>query len=396
MTPVDLIDPRIRAHLAPDERVLWQGAPRPDTFFSPAQTAPAIFLAFGGFALGLGLLDGFIPMLATVTGAAKVVPALAAVAAGGLNLWSNWQRRGALWSYAITDRRILSVLGHKLIRSVPAGAFAPEDVKVDGTIVFWGEMPWDKDMQHSVPEWMRRGPDRPKIGFYGQSDPQAVRQRILDWLSGMTDAAVASGQAYLAKDDVPAADAVATASVADGMAERGSHVHRESGISVDLPEGWDVSAWTKNDGPLKVFGITLLPRFIRETERKPYSVGASWNALLASGAPNAGFALTIQPGPLTLTLDAVRNDPWSAAANLELLDTVPNEERPGGYRGFSIRRLVKGGGSLMDFGTVMGDVELHQIWLSNGTYRIEATALSPHGNATLAAVGDSIAASLRG
>ena len=60
------------------------------------------------------------------------------------------------------------------------------------------------------------------------------------------------------------------------------------------------------------------------------------------------------------------------------------------------RRLVKGGGSLMDFGTVMGDVELHQIWLSNGTYRIEATALSPHGNATLAAVGDSIAASLRG
>lgn len=386
-------NPQIARHLEPQERVLWQGQPEPGTFFGSKEIGTAAALVALGAALATGLLDGVVPALAHITGPARHVPALATVGVAALITLRNWRRRAELWTYAITDRRLLSVLGDRIIRSVPPGTIDPSSLQILGKTVFWARSPRDAENNQDVPERMRRGPDHPLIGFHGQSDPQAMLTRILDWRTSFTDRATTQARQFLSEQSA----------VDNGGAPRataplscGACLHAPSGIRVDLPEGWTVTIHNRKDRPVRLFGVTLIPQITKETDPQPYDPDAEWNVLHASGAPDAGFDLYIREGQLDLTLQKVLDDPWGAVTGLKLLEQTPQLESPGGYHGFALRRMVPGGGSLGAFGTVAGDVVLRQVWLQNGRFVIEAQGLSPVDRPEIAAALDAIIGSLRG
>lgn len=371
--PIVDLDPRLVPHLAADEKVFWQGEPEPSTFFGIGQLGPAAALAFAGAALGLGLLDPFFPMVATIEGPARTVPALAAIAVALLSIYTDWNRRGTLWVYAMTDRRILCVMGDRYVRDIPAAAISVEDLRIKGKVVYWARISSADYRDQAGPQWMRKGPDRPWIGFYGQTDPEATKQRIIDWRSSITREAGATALQFAEHKAEPA----------EARARSGAFFHRASGVALDLPEGWAVTVLKRSDGPLKVLGVTLLPRFVRESQPEPYAATADWNVLHAIGAPDLGFSLYVRSGPLDTSIERVLSDPWAQGAGLTVLDQSPSVELAGGYRGFSVTRKLTGGGSLAEFGPVAGDIALTQVWASNGRHCLEIQTIAPAGQPKL-------------
>jgi len=327
LAPSD-IDQRISRHLAPGETVLWQGVPAANTFFGPKILALGGGLMAGGVLLAAGLLDGLSPMLAAATGAAKLVPALVAVAVGAVVLGKGWRNQGSNWVYAITDQRLMSVLRDRLIRSVPPEKVEPDVVRIAGAIVYWMQLSTNRRSGMST---TARGPEGRYVGFHGLSDPKAVRDLIVSWRTGVSKRANTEAAHYVA---------------AAGQGKQAGITrvrHSATGLQLDVPTRWKMSVLQREDGPLVVFGITILKRFIREGKARPYGDDAPWNVLSVRGAPDAGLEMLISEAPLTLTLGDVLKDRWSKALGLKVLQTNA-QIQIGRFTGFSIvRDMPKGG-----------------------------------------------------
>jgi len=389
------IDPRIATHLEPGEQVLWQGTPRRDTFFGTPQIATSAGLAVVGGALAAGLLDNVFPALASATGAARYVPALAAFGASALILNNNWSRRGVLWAYAITDRRLLSVLNRRLIRSVTPAQFDAVKLDISGDTVYWARSPRNAD-DRTVIEGMRKGPDHPLIGFHGQEDPHALRDRILAWRRSLTDRASAGATEFLAErtvavDRAPqvAPDQATHAPPSEEITARpqGQYRHGPSGVCVDLPVSWKVTVQTRTQKSLRLLGAKFLPSMFTDSEPASYTGEQGWNLLRASPAPDVSFELYIREGILERSLQSVVEDPMNSFAGLKLLDQVPDLKLPNGYSGFSLRRMSAGGEG-------KGDTVLQQAWISNSSYVIEAQGNAPADRPELVAALNMIFSSI--
>ena len=364
------IDPRISAHLLPGEQVLWQGAPRKDTFFGPPQFAVFGGLVAVGVALAAGLLDGAFPALAGSSDAMRYLPALAAIVDAALIAQRDWMRRGPLWSYAITDRRLLSILGGRVVRSLTPAELDQTRLEIEGDTVYWARSPRKSD-DHSVPDGFRRGPDHPLIGFHGQDDPNALRQRIRAWRAGLTASKVAQTQAFLTEAPEPVPMPAEAATPADAPeTEPGWYLHGETGVSLRVPEGWEVTVCQRTAKKVPLLGTVM-----NESEPQPYSGPAGWNLLRAQGAPDALFNLYLRPGGIEKTLQEIVGDRWSGLAGLRLLDQEPDLVLPGGYRGFALRRL--GPGAQAASSEEAPETVLHQAWLTNGQFALEVQASSP-------------------
>lgn len=373
MIPTSQIDPRIAAHLTPGEQVLWQGAPRKDAFFGPPQFAVSGALVAVGIALAAGLLDGVFPALAGSSDAMRYLPALAAIVAAALIAQRDWMRRGPRWAYAITNQRLLSVLGGRVVRSLSPAELDQMRLEIEGDTVFWARSPRKSD-DYSVPEALQRGPDHPLIGFHGQSDPEALRRRILEWRGAAGAAGEAQARAFLA-DATPVRPVTVAAPDVPTALPEGQYLHGESGVSLQVPPGWEVSVRNRTRKPVRLLGATLLPDLVNETAPEPYSGPAGWNLLRAQGAPDVVFDLFIREGEIGKTLQDVMEDRWSGIAGLRPLDREPVLELPGGYRGFSLRRL--GPGASADDSEPPSEVVLHQAWVSNGGFTLEIQGSSP-------------------
>lgn len=372
------IAPRISQHLAPGETVLWQGAPAANTFFGPR------ILAFGGGLIVLGLLlptgylDGLFPMLAAATGAAKLVPALAAIVVGVGVLVKGWRNQGSNWAYAITDQRLMSVLRDRLIRSVPPEKIEPEVVRIAGRIVYWIQSSTNR---RSGVNGSIRGPEGRYVGFHGQHDPQAVRDLIVSWRKRFSQRAADDAARFVA---------------AAGQGEQAgvTHVrHPTTGLQLDLPKGWKISVSQRADGPLTVFGITILKRFIREGKARPYGDDAPWNVLSVRGAPDAGLEMHISDAPLALTLDGVLNDRWSDALGLKVLQSDADIQI-GRFAGFSVVRDMPKGGHFPGFGQVDAPIVVRQIWLTDGKRTVEFLGIARPDQPDVQSAVDAAVASL--
>ncbi len=357
--------------------MLWQGAPEGSTFFGPGVQVTGGLLIGAGVALALGLLDGLHPMLATITGAPKLIPALAAIVIGVLALAKGWRRRGVNWAYAITDQRLMSVLRDRLIRSVPPEKIEPDRLRTTGGIVYWQRASRNNKNRTGT----SFGPEGQYVGFHGQQDPQALRERIVAWREGFSERASAAAAEFVA--------ARGTGNIAG--VTRVSHA--DTGLHLDVPSGWKITVMQRQDGPLVLFGVTLLKRFIRDGKPRPYGDGAPWNVLSVRGAPDAGLEMQISDGPLAMTLDGVLQDPWASRLGLKVLQTTP-EMQVGAFKGFALVRHMPKGGQLIGFGQVDAPVAVRQIWLGSGQHRVEFLGMARLDQPDVQLAVDAMVASL--
>ena len=354
------IDPRIAPHLEPGETVLWQNRPKPGTFFGPSQIGGALAL----MALGIVLASGLIGSLPR--GASTYVPAAAAVGVGILLLVTRWNKRAELWSYAITDRRLLSVLKNGVIRSLTPEQLDIYKLRIEGDTVYWLKL-IRNDSGIGMGE--RRGPDGRLVGFHGQADPQATKALIEQWRQGISERASDSAAAFAeTMASAPhATEGEAAAAPPPGVLRV---THPGTGLSLDVPPDWKATVRKRYDGPLRIFGVQILPRIIRDGPDRPYGDGEDWNYLSVSGAPEAGLDLTIHDRPLDTTLDAVLNDPFTGITGTEILQTDP-DLRVGPFKGFSVIRRMPAALQIKNGPALSGPAMLRQIWLSRGDKSLE-------------------------
>jgi hypothetical protein len=354
------IDPRITPHLAPGETVLWQTRPKPGTFFGPSQIGGALALIALGIVLASGLIVSF------PRGPSTYGPAAAAVGVGILLLVTRWNKRADLWSYAITDRRLLSVLKNTVIRSLTPEELDIYKLRISGDTVYWLKMASnDRGMGLGV----QRGADGFLVGFRGQTDPQATKALIERWRQGISERASNSAAAFV---ETMAAASGATGGEAAAAPPPGVRrvTHPGTGLTLDVLPDWKVTVRTRYDGPLRIFGIQILPRIIRDGPDRPYGDGGDWNYLSVSGAPEAGLELTIHDRPLDTTLDAVLNDPFTKLTGTQILDTDPNLQI-GPFKGFSVIRQMPAALQIKNGPELSGPSMLRQIWLSRGDRSLE-------------------------
>lgn len=354
------IDPRIAPHLAPGETVLWQTRPKPATFIGPTQIGEALALIALGIVLASGVVGGL------PRGASIYVPAAAAVGVGLLLLATGWAKRGELWSYAITDRRLLSVLKGKVIRSLTPEKLDSYTLRIEGDTLYWLKLIRNDS---GVGSDEQRGPDGRLVGFHGLPDPQATKALIERWRADISARAATSAAAFV---ETMAAASGATGGEAAAAPPPGVRrvIHPGTGLSLDVLPDWKVTVRTRHDGPLRIFGVQILPRIIRNGPDRPYGDGEDWNYLSVSGAPEAGLELTIHDRPLDTTLDAVLNDPFTKLTGTRILDTDP-DLRVGPFKGFSVIRQMSAALQIKNGPQLSGPSMLRQIWLSGGDRSIE-------------------------
>ena len=355
LEPIDAaaIHPLLRPHLEPDEAVLWQETPPPSAFVPASSALIASVALAAGIALPTGLLDEVTGIV--TTGPPRLLAGLILVGFGVIAYAAPRMNARRPRVYAITDRRLVVVRGASLFRSV-----WPEELRsfhVRGNIVYWRTLDHEETGKGSSPE--RRYP-----GFHGISDPQGVLRTLEDWRERASRRAEEAATAFLASrteaGDAP--DETPPASARARMPGARTVRHPGTGLTVDGPAGWPVTIRLDKDGPLEVFGVTLLKRVIRPGTDRPLESGGDWNVMFARGGPDAGIGMTIAPTPIPHSYDDVLNDRWSNVFNLKLLQSNP-DVAVGEFRGFSLVRQMPEGAMLQMFGKVAAPVAVRQIWL---------------------------------
>ncbi|OSQ42470.1 hypothetical protein [Marivita geojedonensis] len=348
------LDPAIAANLEPGEVVLWQGAPEVrslSNLFGRALAALGLIL---GILLLLGLGPLLVPGLALASGS-TTVPGLVLVAFSGFFSWLGWQERDENWRFAITDRRLLIIRGGKLFRSALPGEI--RTLRIRGNIVYWARS--DTSSSEGKKNSGRY------IGFRGMRHPEEMKGTLEAWRESFSQRA----------EETAAAFTEASTSADPTSPDITRVLHPETGLHIDVPSSWQIMVDDAYDGPLQVFGITILPRIIRSGGERAYGDGKPWTVLKVRGAPDAGLYMTVRNAPLTQTLEAVENDPWAERFGLEVLQTTPDLEI-GPFKGFSIVRKMQGGSVLTGFGRVESPVATRMVWLGSGKRSIELTGMA--------------------
>jgi hypothetical protein len=365
LTPIprDRINPRLLAHLEPGEQVLWQGQPRQGSFFGPGVAATGVGLVMAGILLAFGL-GGHV-----LASDLRRLWAILGVLAGLIVLARGWSRRAGLWSYAVTDRRLLSVLGRRLIRSVTPSQLDRMGLKIHGNTVYWAKT--KRNTSTTFNDTRMSGPDGRFIGFHGQDDPEAIKTMIEAWRLAMSDRAAGEAKSFVRAMPTTARPEEEIAPEAQSLPKGVRRiVHPPTGLSIDVPSTWEVLVSNHTEGPLKLFGLTLLPSFIRETKAIPYTQGAEWNRLQVRAAPEAGISLSLSEEPLAVTPDIVRNDPLIGLTGTRILRFDDNLDI-GPFTGFGTIRALPAGTRIRSNEALSAPVIHRQIWLQGAGLSIE-------------------------
>lgn len=352
LTPISAakIDARLRAHLAPDERVLWQDRPKPGSFFGPGVIASGLGLVLVGALLIFGLAGS------VLTPEMRLGAAAASVLAGLVILGTGLKRRASRWRYAVTDRRLISVLGKRLIRSVTPEQLDRLTLTVRGNTLYWFRI--HPNQSHAYDRGHLAGPDGRFIGFHGLDDPEAVKAMIEAWRLAMTRRTAKTARSFVQSRSVDHSD-IEWGGLADGILRIR---HSQSGLTMDMQQDWQALVSTRTDGPLRVFGVTLLPRFIRETDKRPYAPELEWNALQVKAGPEAGLILIITDAPMTQRLEDVVHDPWSKTTGTTIIEEEP-AYIAGPLKGFGVTRTLPRGAQIRSNAALSAPAMLYQFWL---------------------------------
>jgi len=392
----ETVDPVVARVLAPDERVYWQGhytPPRLGAINSLLMTVVVAGTAWWWFSK-TGELQPVLAQLQQNPGARNLILVVIAVLVIGPLLVN----RKLQWHYALTSERLL-VLRKGKIHEQPR----PDDIVIIGLRPFrWIQWRYPQTgsrravrANHAyATSGLKCGPD---------DDPRAVLALLRNWQEKPTRAAQASSEAFRqqaeAESQHPAAAqqsplaGEASASAVEGSI---SLVNRQLGFAVDLPAPWKVQVEQRFDGPLKLFGVTLLPRIIREGKKRAYQPGTAepWNCLTSRGGPAVGVDFNVQRERVMPTVDSVVNETWAKLLRVKVFH-VEEDIRLGDFRGFAVVRRIPAGANLTGFGMMPEEVYLRQWWLQGRGLCFEIQGVAPTDAPVLQETIDLIVKSLR-
>lgn len=353
-----------RDWLEPGEEILWQGRPEFAGLVPPTQFALLMAIE----AVPLGLL-----LLALVSGEWRVLPA-ALVLAAVVGLFLAAQLRfAARTAYVLTNRRAVTLTAGRVSRqdtpaSMPVLELNTRGSTTHGDIVF----------RWIVTNNRKGGTRRTPEGFLALRDPAPVLERLRSW--GMERAAENAGtlRGYLAaggKDaGMPGGSGHGRVFAAPGL-----------GIALRIPADWRVEV-----ARIPTTGL-LRPEPGWED---PAVAAPGWNAIaIRSPAAPAVLEVTVAEGPLPLTFEQVRDEPWARRLGLVPLRAEP-EIRIGPWRGFSIAHALRGGGA---FGLLRADAPVlqRQVWLDAPPRHIHARMAAEEGAVDLQHALDAMLGTLR-
>jgi hypothetical protein len=390
------IEPAIAQVLMPGERVYWQGQYTPKrlgAIGSLLMTAAVAASAWWWFSR-TGELQPLLAQLQQNPDTRTMVLIMAAVLVIGPLVFNRNPRE----HYAITSERLLLLRNGK-IREEPR----PGDIVILGRRPFrW--IHWRYPQARSRKVRLSRGGDNSGFKCSPDDDPQAVLALLRDWQERPTRAAQASSEAYrkragaTAEQSAPAQGFAAAEAAPVAVAEEGAVrlVNRELGFAVDLPAPWQVQVEQRFDGPLRIFGITLLPRIIREGRKRPYQASDNqpWNCLTSRGGPAVGVDFNVQRERAMPTSESVANDHWAKLLGVKVFH-VEDDIRIGKFTGFAVVRKIPAGADLAGFGMLPVEVYLRQWWLQGQGLCFEIQGVAPTDAPVLQETIDLIVKSLR-
>ena len=177
-----------------------------------------------------------------------------------------------------------------------------------------------------------------------------------------------------------------------------SLVNPQLGFAVDLPAPWELNVEQRFDGPLRVFGVTLLPRVVREGKKRRYQPGDSqpWNCLTSRGGPSVGVDIKAHYlGERELpTPESVANDRWAKVLGVVAFH-MEEGIKMGEFSGFAVVRRMPAGVNLLGFGMLPVEVYLRQWWLQGPGLSLEIQGVAPTDAPVLQETVDLIVKSLR-
>ncbi|MFO7552463.1 MAG: hypothetical protein R6W80_13730 [Haliea sp.] len=379
----------------PGERVYWQGQYVPKrlgAIGSLLMTGAVAAAAWWWFSQ-TGQLQPILAQLQENPDTRNMVLVLAAVLVIGPLLFNRNPRE----HYAITSERLLLLRRGKIWEQP-----RPGDIVIMGRRPFrW--IVWDYPQARSRKVRLSRGGASSGFKCGPDDNPAAVLALLRDWQERPNREAQASSEAFRQRAEAALEDA-APAREASEAGDRPAPVgegsiglvNRELGFAVDLPAPWQVQVEQRFDGPLRIFGITLLPRIIREGRKRPYQAGDSqpWNCLTSRGGPAVGVDFNVQRGRAMPTAESVANDHWAKLLGVKVFH-VENDIRIGSFSGFAVVRRIPAGADLAGFGMLPVEVYLRQWWLQGPGLCFEIQGIAPTDAPVLQETIDLIVNSLR-
>lgn len=172
-------------------------------------------------------------------------------------------------------------------------------------------------------------------------------------------------------------------------------INRSLGFALDVPASWDLAVEQRYDGPLRLFGFTLLPRILRPGAPRAYRAEqqANWNCLTLRGGPAVGLDISAGcQGPLP-TLSSVTEDKWARLLSLRV-SQVEEGVAINGLTGFAVVRNLPAGCDLTGFGTIAEPVVMRQWWLQGGGLNLEIRGVAPRDCRTVQDEMDAVVASI--
>tara|TARA_R100000005_G_scaffold78627_1_gene45771 strand:- start:562 stop:1800 length:1239 start_codon:yes stop_codon:yes gene_type:complete len=395
---VESIDPVIARVLAPEERVYWQGRYTPkrlgplNSLLMTAAVAAAAWWWFGQ----TGQLQAILAQLEQNREARNAILALfAAIVIGPLIF-----RRKRQWHHAITSERLLVLLNGKILEQP-----RPGDIVIIGRRPF-GWIHW-RYPHAGVRKAVRANPTHATSGLKcgRDDDPEAVLALLREWQERPTREAQANSEAFRRRAEAPREQPVqpqdlpsAVSEVISPQAGSLSLVNPQLGFAVDLPAPWELNVEQRFDGPLRVFGVTLLPRVVREGKKRRYQPGDSqpWNCLTSRGGPSVGVDIKAHHlGERELpTPESVANDRWAKVLGVVAFH-MEEGIKMGEFSGFAVVRRMPAGVNLLGFGMLPVEVYLRQWWLQGPGLSLEIQGVAPTDAPVLQETVDLIVQSLR-
>jgi len=407
--PDSEIDPQIAAVLKPGERVYWQAQPGKGGI-PPMLIFLVIFGIIAAWVEGVRDLQAVEALLgeslATLKRFWQQLPwafALFALLPIGLviGFWPRQER------YALSDQRVLQLRSGEIIEQArPEQLMLRKSISIKITIgkrSKTGDVRWANIETYERNQHMDR---RSYMYFKNIRDPDKVTRMLeawqRQWLDARDEAAAASAESFR--------QATAEPDTATGPAPGAQHgslppargtqriVHPRYGFSVDVPSAWDVEVQHNYDGPLRIFGITLLKRIIRPGTPRRWDLqdDRPWNLMTLVGGTSTRLNISVKPGTgdSMPTEQEVLDDRWGKLLGVRV-KFFEKDIEINGFRGFAAVRELPAGVSNMGLAKLPTDVISRQWWLTGHGLDFEIQGMAPQNSTALQETLDLVVGSLR-
>jgi hypothetical protein len=327
------------ALLDPGERILWHGKPQIGGLLPPST-------------LALLLVVEAVPLGFIVFGAVMGEWPLAGVGlivCLGMGLYILSQIRFAARTiYILTDRRALTLTNGRITRQDSAVSMPELELRPRGAS--HGDVVFRWIVTHNGKAAAKRTPE----GFLALRDAARVVERLRAWRAERSAQSTEILAGFLAA--AQAGDAAASEAAGHGR----TLSSRELGIAITVPADWRVEV-----ASVRTSGVVR-----PEPSWQPHgSAAPGWNAIaFRSPVAPAAIEVTVAEGPLPITFEAARDEPWARRLGLVPLLAEP-EVAIGPWRGFSIAHSLRGAG-LFGFALFDAPILQRQVWLDDGVRHI--------------------------